>query len=148
MTTADSEPAGRPAQRVLPAPSWESAPFWKGGFDGQLLICSCQRCHRFFHPPAAACWRCRSTDVAPRPVSGLATVAAVTVNAHQWLPGFEPPYAVAIVELDDEPDVRLTTNVLGCAPDDVHIGMRVKVCFEDWDDVSIPVFRPIDEGGV
>ncbi|MCY3894494.1 MAG: OB-fold domain-containing protein [Acidimicrobiaceae bacterium] len=145
MTTG-SEPAERPRQRVLPAPTWESDAFWKGGFDGQLLIHSCRRCGRFFHPPAAACWRCRSTDVGPRPASGLAVVAAVSVNEHQWHPGFEPPYAVAIVELDDEPDVRLTTNIVGCAPGDVRIGMSVTVCFEDWDDVSIPVFRPLEEG--
>jgi uncharacterized OB-fold protein len=50
---------------------------------------------------------------------------------------------VAIVELADEPDVRLTTNVMDCDPGDVHIGMPVEVLFEQWDDVWVPVFRPV-----
>jgi len=70
-------------------------------------------------------------------------VAAVSVNVHQWLPGFPPPYAVAIVELDDDPTVRLTTNVVDCDPWEVHIGMAVVVRFERWDDTWIPIFVPV-----
>ena len=82
-------------------------------------------------------------DVTPHPVSGRATVAAFSVNVHQWLPNFPPPYVVAIIELDEESDVRLTTNIMDCAIDEVHIGMAVEVLFEQWDDVWIPVFRPV-----
>lgn len=133
----------RPAARVLPEPSWESQSFWQGGATGSLMIHRCRSCGRFFHPPAPSCFRCRSLDVSPEPVSGRATVVAVSVNVHQWLPGFDPPYAVAIVELDDEPGVRLTTNVVGCDPWSVTIGMPVEVVFEEWDDVWIPLFRPV-----
>jgi uncharacterized OB-fold protein len=90
-------------------------------------------------------------DVAPEPVSGKATVAAYTVNRQNWIPGFEPPYVVAIVELDDEPDVRLITNVVGVPVEDVRVGMPVEVFFEDWTALSgeedsrvwIPLFRPV-----
>jgi uncharacterized OB-fold protein len=83
-------------------------------------------------------------------VSGKATVAAFTVNRQKWIPGFEPPYVVAMVELDDEPDVRLITNVVGVAIEDVRVGMAVEVFFEDWTAMSgdedsrvwIPLFRP------
>jgi uncharacterized OB-fold protein len=83
-------------------------------------------------------------------VSGRATVAAYTINRQNWIPGFEPPYVVAIVELDDEPDVRLITNVVGVPIEDVSIGMAVEVFFEDWTALSgdedsrvwIPLFRP------
>ena len=132
-----------PAARILPETTWESRAFWAGGAGGQLLIHRCRSCGRYFHPPAPACFRCRSTDVGPEPVSGRATVAAVSVNVHQWLPGFPPPYVVAIVELADQPDVRLTTNVVDCEPADVYIGMQVEVRFEQWDDVWVPVFRPV-----
>jgi uncharacterized OB-fold protein len=90
-------------------------------------------------------------DVAPEPVSGKATVAALTVNRQNWIPGFEPPYVVAIVELDDEPDVRLITNVVGVPVEDVRVDMPVEVFFEDWTALSgeedsrvwIPLFRPV-----
>ena len=135
---------GRPDYRLLPDPTPASRPFWTGGAERQLLIHRCRRCRRFFHPPAPACFRCRSVDVAAEPVSGFATVAAFTINRHTWFPGFPPPYVVAIVELDEDPSVRLTTNIVGCEVDEVHVGRRVEVEFEQWDDVWIPIFRPVD----
>jgi uncharacterized OB-fold protein len=137
--------------RLAPNPTAESHAFWTGGQQGQLLINRCHTCGHFFHPPGPACWRCRSTDVAREPVSGTATVAAYTINRQNWIPGFEPPYVVAIVELDDEPDVRLITNVVGVPIEDVGIGMAVEVFFEDWTAPSgdedrrvwIPLFRPV-----
>jgi len=144
VTEAAGAPAhARPDDRVLPERTSESDAFWTGGANDQLLIHRCTACSHFFHPPAPACFRCRSTDVAPAVASGFATVAAFSINAHQWLPGFPPPYVVAIVELDDATDVRLTTNVMDCEIHDVHIGMRVEVLFEQWEDVWIPVFRPV-----
>jgi acetyl-CoA acetyltransferase len=74
-------------------------------------------------------------------VSGRGTVVGLTVNAHPWLPGFDPPYVIANVALEEDPDVRLTTNIVGCAPDDVHIGQQVRVRFEPQQDVWIPVFE-------
>jgi uncharacterized OB-fold protein len=82
-------------------------------------------------------------EVGPEAVSGRATVATFTVNEHTWLPGFPPPYVIAIVEIAEEPDVRLTTNIMDCAVSEVHIGMPVEVLFEQWDDVWVPVFRPV-----
>ena len=58
---------------------------------------------------------------------------------------------VAIVELADAPGVRLITNVVGVAPEDMRVGLEVEVFFEDWTDASgredsrvwIPLFRPV-----
>jgi len=75
-------------------------------------------------------------------LSGRATVVGFTVNHQQWLPGFEPPYAIANVALAEDETVHLTTNVVGCDPDDVHIGQEVVVRFEQHEDVWIPLFEP------
>jgi uncharacterized OB-fold protein len=141
----------RPQLRLAPAPTAESKAFWTGGRRGELLISRCQKCEHFFHPPGPACWRCRSTDVAPEAVSGRATVAAYTINRQPWIPGLEPPYIVAMVELAEEPDVRLISNVVGLPIEDVRIGLEVEVFFEDWTAMSgdeetrvwLPLFRPI-----
>jgi uncharacterized OB-fold protein len=61
----------------------------------------------------------------------------------------DPPYIVAMVELEDEPDVRLITNVVDVTPDDIHVGLPVEVFFEDRIDESdeensrvwLPLFR-------
>jgi uncharacterized OB-fold protein len=80
--------------------------------------------------------------VAPTPVSGRATVAGCTVNRQPFIPGFEPPYSIALVEIEEDPTIRLMTNVVGCAPEDVHVGMEVRVTFEHNGDWWIPLFEP------
>lgn len=80
-------------------------------------------------------------------------MAAYTVNRQPWIPGLEPPYIVAMVELVDEPDVRLITNIVGIAIDDIRVGLEVEVFFEDWTPPSgdedsrvwLPLFRPVSE---
>ena len=129
-------------KRPLPQPTISSEPFWISGADGRLRISRCSSCGRHHHPPQPICPDCRSADVAMAPVSGRATVAGFTVNHQQWLPKFPPPYAVAVVALEEDSSVRLTTNIVGCDPGDVAIGMRVRVVFEQHDQVWIPLFEP------
>jgi uncharacterized OB-fold protein len=132
-----------PPTRLLPQPTADSAAFWTGGEREELLIYRCRDCGQRFHPPLPACHHCRGRDVGPEPVSGRASVAAFSVNHHPWLPGFDPPYVVAIVEIEEDPSVRLTTQIIGCPPDDVHVGQAVEVEFEHREDVWIPLFRPV-----
>ncbi len=124
--------------QLTPANEW----FWTSGADGRLRIQRCDDCGTFVHPPVPICPACRSRNRAPAAVSGRATVVGFTVNAHPWLPGFDPPYVVANVALADDPAVRLTTNVVGCAPEEVHIGQEVAVRFEQDGDVWLPLFEP------
>jgi acetyl-CoA acetyltransferase len=78
-------------------------------------------------------------------VSGRGTIIGYTVNQHQWHPAFEPPYAVAVVALAEDPGVRLTTTIVGCAPSEVSIGQEVSVRFEHHEDVWLPLFTPTGE---
>jgi hypothetical protein len=133
----------RPTSRVLPEVSAESSAFWTGGADGELRIYRCRSCSRYFHPPVGACFRCHSRDVGPEAVSGRATVAAYTVNHHPWFgDAFPVPYVLAIVELEEDPEVRLTTQIVDCPVEDVQIGLPVQVEFEHHEDVWVPVFKP------
>jgi acetyl-CoA acetyltransferase/uncharacterized OB-fold protein len=130
------------AQRPLPQPTLSSERFWSSGADGRLRIARCASCGQHHHPPQPICPECRGTDVAMEPVSGRATVAGFTINHQQWLTRFPPPYVVAVVALDEDPSVRLTTNIVDCQPDAVTIGMRVRVVFEHHDQLWIPLFEP------
>jgi uncharacterized OB-fold protein len=142
METMVSDVYNRPGMRLLPSPTPESEAFWTGGRDGKLLIHQCHSCGRSFHPGAPVCFRCRSVDVAPEPVSGRGKVAAFTINRQPWIPGFEPPYVVAMIELAEASDVRVVSNVVGIDPASVQIGLEVEVFFEEWEDVWLPLFRP------
>jgi acetyl-CoA acetyltransferase len=64
------------------------------------------------------------------------------VNQQVWMPGYLPPYVIAIVALAAAPGVRLTTNVIGCEPDHVHVGLPVHVTFVQQGDVWFPLFEP------
>lgn len=80
-------------------------------------------------------------------LSGRATVASFTVNEQQWIPGSEH-YVIAWVALDEQPDVRLTTNLVDVDENDVEIGMPVKVVFEQvGDEVYLPLFTPVGGTG-
>jgi uncharacterized OB-fold protein len=115
--------------------------FWSSGEDGRLRIARCGDCGFYLHPPGPRCPQCLSADVAPQPVSGSATVATFTVNVQEWVPG-QQPYVYAIVELDEQPGLRLTTNIVGCDPDEVSIGQRVEVSFVARNGVHYPLFAP------
>src|SRR5688572_16746455 len=104
----------RPLPQLTPFTSW----FWTSGADGVLRIQGCADCSALVHPPAPICPACGSRSSAPTEVSGGATVIGCTVNAHPWHPELPPPYSIAVVAIDEEPAVRLTTNVVGCDPAD------------------------------
>ena len=133
--------------RLLPELTPATERFWTSGADGRLRIDACGDCGALVHPPVPVCQVCRSRNRTMAEVSGRATVIGWTVNSHPWLPGFdlEPPYVIANVALDEDPSVRLTTNVVDCDPDDVHIGQRVVVRFEQHEDVWLPLFAPTGE---
>ena len=134
----------RPLPELTSSTEW----FWTSGADGRLRIQACSVCATLVHPPVPICPACRSTAWEPRVVSGRGTVIGYTVNQHPWHPAFEPPYDIAVVALAEDPMVRLTTNIVGCDPADVHVGQDVVVRFEHHEDVWLPLFEPTDDPDV
>ena len=63
-------------------------------------------------------------------------MASYTVNHHPWLPGFELPYVVALVEIVEQPALRLTTNLINCPLEEIRIGMAVQVVFRHIEDAA------------
>ena len=80
--------------------------------------------------------------MSPEPVSGKGTVIGFTINHQPWVPNVEVPYVVALVELAEQANVRLMTNLPECEPDEVAVGMAVEVYFEQQDEIFVPLFRP------
>jgi uncharacterized protein len=129
--------------RVLPRVTEQNEHFWRGGADGELRFLRCGQCGYWIHPPAPICPDCHSKDVSPEAVSGDAVVHTFTINEQAWIPTLDPPYVVAIVELPEQAGLRLTTNIVNCAPTEVYIDMPVRVAFEEYDDVWLPFFEPV-----
>ena len=139
--TADAA-AARPF-RVMPAVTVDNEHFWKGGGEGELRFLRCDDCGHWIHPPQPRCPACLSKSISVAAASGRATVHTFTVNWQPWYPDLDPPYVVAIVELPEQSGLRLTTNIVGCEPDEVSIGMAVQVVFEEYDGVWLPFFEPV-----
>jgi uncharacterized OB-fold protein len=119
-------------------------PFWTSGADGKLRMQRCRSCGHWIHPAGVICPECLGRDLALEALSGLATVEAVTINYQPWVPGVPVPYVVAIVGLDEQKGLNLTTNIIGVPVEDVHIGQRVEVVFEQVEDVFLPLFTPVE----
>jgi uncharacterized OB-fold protein len=132
--------------RVLPQLSDHNRDFWTAGVRGELRFWRCGDCGFYIHPPQPICPQCRSKNLATAAVSGRATLASYTINHQRWMPGPELPYVVAIVAIVEQPSLRLTTNLVNCAHDQIHIGMPVRVIFEHHadaeGDIYIPLFEP------
>ncbi len=127
----------------LPALEPESERFWRACRAGRLEITRCRACGWYIHPPRPVCPRCQAREVRWEAVSGRATLVSYTVNHQRWMPGMEVPYTIGLVELVEQADLRLTTNLVGCAPDAVEIGMPVRVTFREVsDEIALPLFEP------
>jgi uncharacterized OB-fold protein len=132
--------------RILPKLTDNNRDFWTGGAHGELRFWRCQDCGYYIHPPQPLCPIDHSKNLKTEAVSGRATLASFSVNHQPWMPGPELPYVVAIVEIIEQPSVRLTTNLVNCPIDEAHIDMELRVTFEhhpDPDgDIYIPLFEP------
>jgi uncharacterized OB-fold protein len=138
--------ANGPPFRLTPRLDQENTFFWTSGADGRLRFLRCNDCRRFVHPPTPVCPECLGSDLAPEVVSGGATVESFTINKQQWIPDSEA-YVIAWVSIVEQPDVRLTTNLVEVKEDEVEIGMPVKVVFEQageqaGEQIYLPLFSP------
>ncbi|WP_432198195.1 Zn-ribbon domain-containing OB-fold protein [Streptomyces sp. bgisy027] len=135
------------ARTPLPRLSADTAFFWQSGADGLMRIQRCAECGRYAHPPTPECRTCGAFAPHPVPVSGRATVFSFTVNHQTFVPWLPAPYILAIVALDEQPDIHLTTRLVDVDPENVRIGMRVAVVFERHGEVYLPLFAPAGEAG-
>ena len=135
-----------PVSRLpLPQLTFDNEFFWTSGADGQLRIQECGDCASLIHPPQPVCRYCQSRNMGVRAVSGRAVLSAFTVNHRFSIPGLPAPYIVAQVAIEEDPRVRLTTNIIGVDPEDLELGRIVEVFFEQHEDVWLPLFRPTAE---
>jgi len=128
--------------RPLPELTPENTAFWTGGAEGKLMIAFCSDCEKAIHPPQLICPACWSQSIAFKPVAGTGTVYSYTVNYQQWMPDMRVPFALAVVDVDGAPGVRVTAEVVNTDPEEVAIGQKMKVSFVNSDDVWFPQWEP------
>jgi uncharacterized OB-fold protein len=125
-----------------PVADWETRAYWEGAGRGENVLLRCTRCRLVQHRPRAQCASCLGA-IEHFVASGRGTVWTFTVTEQNLAPPFRDslPYVLAYVELEEGP--RLLSNVVGCPPDQVRIGMPVSAEFRaQADGLAVPVFRP------
>jgi uncharacterized protein len=133
------------AELPVPAPyqSPDNAEFWQATTEGRLLLRRCDDCASYIWYPRPFCPACGSLRTSWVQASGRGTVYTFTVVHRSAVPGYSGavPYVIAYVELAEGP--RVMTNVIGCDPDEVTVGMPVSVVFQDTGEGSALFrFRP------
>jgi len=130
------------AGKIIPRPTPETRPYWDGCRNGELKLQRCDSCGGYQFFPRMMCCHCDGDSVTWTRVSGRGRVRSYTVVRRPVSKAYaaETPYIVALVELEEGP--TLMSNVTGCDPDAITVGMPVEVTFEKWtDEISIPKFR-------
>src|ERR1700722_15310609 len=131
------------SERARPTPTPETKHFWDGAQAGELRLQRCEECAKVYFPPRPFCPSCASRKVAVFAASGRATLYSYVIH-HRAAPGFTPPYAIAVVELEEGP--RMMTNIIGYpqTPEALELDMKLEVAFERLDDkITLPLFRPV-----
>ncbi len=129
--------------KPLPGIDEDNKPFWDYCKQHELRMQKCTNCGQLFYPPSAMCPHCQNMKFEWAKLSGKGKVFSFIVVRRASHPGFakDAPYVVAIIETDE--GTRMTSNVIGCKPEDVKIGMPVEVVFEDaTKDFALPKFKP------
>jgi uncharacterized OB-fold protein len=131
-------------QPALPRIDEESRGWFEGLARHELWLQRCGSCRTIRFYPRAVCTVCLSSEVVWERASGRGTVYTFTVTHQNQAPGFRErqPYIYGIVELAE--GVRVPTNIVGCAPESVRIGMPVEVVFDDvTPEITLAKFRPV-----
>ena len=134
---------GRPLPRITPT----SRPYFDAAREGRLRL---QRCPRdgVFYYPRSRCPHCWQADWAWTDLSGRGEVYSFTVDrvGHDPALAGDVPFVIALVTLEEGP--RVVANVVGCAPEDVCVGMPVEAVFESYvpreggEPIALLRFRP------
>lgn len=127
--------------RIAPIMTLDAKFFWDGADREEFLGQRCGDCQRFRFPPGPMCPHCHSLRREEVPLSGYGTVHGWTIPRHPAPFGFKEAPIVIIVQLAE--GLRMVSNLVGVAYEDVRQDMEVEVCFEPtMNNHKVPVFRP------
>jgi uncharacterized OB-fold protein len=136
---------GMPATptRIISPRGHDNKWWWEAVDNGKVLIQRCKSCQTLRHPPRPMCGECQSLEWDSIESTLDGEVFSYTQIHYPKFPGYPYPLITAVISLAE--GTRLISNVVGCEPEDVHIGMKVKGVVEQVDEKTmLPQFYPVD----
>lgn len=129
-------------EKPLPAIEPFSKPYWEAARRHEFVIQRCKDCGTFRFYPRVFCIKCWSANTEWVKTSGHGSVYTYTVVQRATHSAFtkDVPYVYAIIELKEGP--HMSSNIVGCKPEEVRIGAAVEVVFDDvTNEIALPKFR-------
>ncbi len=137
--SSNETPAAAAATRPDPVFTPDAVFFWEGAARGELLGQRCADCRKLAHPPRPMCPACHSVRRETVKLSGRGKVASWVIPRHPAPVGFAEAPIVALIELEE--GIRLVSNVIEVAAQDMRGGMAVEVRFAPTrGGKAVPVF--------
>ena len=131
------------------APTLDDRRFWELCAARRLCFQRCGDCDSLRHPPTPLCPRCQSLNCGWSDAPSVGRIFSYTVVRHPSHAAAKPvvPYNVVLVEFDGCDGVRLVSNVVDAAPEELAVGRRVEIA---WDEGTggqlLPRFRLMPTG--
>lgn len=150
MSATSEQPSFTQSLPPQPVPDADTQGFWEATAHGTLKMCRCTNadCGLWMMPPLDACRKCASPTHFEE-VSGAGSVYTFIVQRQAAVSGYleNLPYVVGLIELDEQPGIRLPGRIIDIAPEEVRCDMRVQACLEPLPggNYLVPVFRRISE---
>jgi uncharacterized OB-fold protein len=116
-----------------PIPDEVSKPFWDACNERRLIIQTCAQCDRMQYPPEKTCIACGSSaHLTWREVKGMGRIHGYCVmhDSRVKLLQERQPFNIAVIELEENPQIKFFSHLPGTPPDEVPVGAPVKVEFE------------------
>jgi uncharacterized OB-fold protein len=132
-----------PAVFPTVSPTLDDRPFWQFCAARSLRFQRCADCARYRHPPSPICPRCQSPKVEWEEAPTVGRIFSFTIVHHAHPMARDvAPYNVALIEFAERDGVRLVSNVVDAAPDQLAVGREVELAWEqDNDGQCLPRFR-------
>ena len=127
-----------------PVPEFGTEPYWEAANRRELRVQHCLDCGRLRWEPAPLCLDCQSQQHEWALLSGHGTVYSFTEITHPVHPAAfaKVPYIVVEVELAEQPNLRMISNLVDTPASAVKIGAAVTVDFiAHPNGQHLPVFR-------
>lgn len=144
--------------KPIPVPDKVSKPFWDACNQRRLIVQNCKTCNRMQYPPEETCSECGSgRNLEWREVSGRGKINGYMVmyDTRVRLLQADQPFNIAVIELEEDPAIKMFSHLPGTPANEVPVGASVQVEFQEvapgqlineWRVVARPASSPTSRG--
>jgi len=120
--------------KPIPVPDEVSKPFWDACNERRLIVQNCTACNRLQYPPQKTCAACGSAaHLEWREVSGRGRINGYCVMYESRVGPLQAdqPFNIAVIELEEDPAIKLLSSLPGTPLEEVPVGAKVEVDYQE-----------------